>query len=120
VGEAELRLKHYPAALSAFETAAASPAQDPALRFRALAGSGLAHEEQRRWAQAKRFYDEVAAQSVDRELAAWAVKRRAAVAARLEPPRKAGEARAPERKKPEAARPEPARPETRRGAGGKP
>jgi TolA-binding protein len=83
VGESELKLKRYAAAHEAFEAAAAAPGQDATLRFRALAGSGLAMEEQRQWARALRYYDEVARDSPDRELRAWARARRADVAGRL-------------------------------------
>ena len=83
LGESELRLKHQAAALQAFQSALAREGLDPALRFRALAGSGLALEEQQKWAQAARYYDEVAAKSPDKTLRAWAKERRAAIAAKL-------------------------------------
>jgi hypothetical protein len=56
------------------------------MRYRALAGAGLAHEEQRQYKQAARFYEEVAAKSPDKTLASWAKERLAAVneAARAE------------------------------------
>ena len=46
LGESELRLKRHAAALTAFQSAVEVPGLEPALRFRALAGSGLALEEQ--------------------------------------------------------------------------
>lgn len=84
-GESELRLKHYPAALQAFQSALEVKGLEPPARYRALAGSGLALEEQQKWAQAARHYDEVAAKSPDKTLRAWAKERRAVVAAKLKP-----------------------------------
>jgi TolA-binding protein len=85
VGEGELKLKRYPAALRAFQWALGQDGLEPALRFRALAGSGLALEEQHKWAQAARYYDEVAGKSPDKTLRAWAKERRAAIASKLKP-----------------------------------
>ncbi len=85
LGESELRLKRYPAALQAFQSALQGGELESGLRFRALAGSGLALEEQQKWAQAARYYDEVAAGSPDKTLRAWAKERRAAVAGKLKP-----------------------------------
>ena len=85
VGESELRLKRFAPAHQAFQSAVEAAGQDAAVRFRALAGSGLALEEQRQWAQAAKYYEEVAAASPDKELRAWAKARRAAVAANLKP-----------------------------------
>jgi tetratricopeptide (TPR) repeat protein len=85
LGESELRLKRYGPALQAFQSGIETPGLEPALRFRALAGSGLALEEQQKWAQAARYYDEVAAKSPDKTLRAWAKERRAAVATKLKP-----------------------------------
>jgi tetratricopeptide (TPR) repeat protein len=85
LGESELRLKRYGPALQAFQSGIEIPELEPALRFRALAGSGLALEEQQKWAQAARYYDEVAAKSPDKTLRAWAKERRAAIAAKLKP-----------------------------------
>ena len=83
LGESELRLKHYPAALQAFQSALGRGGLEPPLRFRALAGSGLALEEQQKWAQAARYYDEVADKSPDKTLRAWAKERRATIAPKL-------------------------------------
>jgi TolA-binding protein len=85
LGESELRLKRYPTAYQAFQQAVEAPAQEPALRFRSLAGIGLVMEEQRQWAQAAKYYDEVAAKSPDTTLRNWAKERRAAMAAKLKP-----------------------------------
>lgn len=89
LGESELGLKHQAAALQAFQSALAREGIEPALRFRALAGSGLALEEQQKWAQAAKYYDEVAAKSPDKTLRAWAKERRAAIAAKIKPEGKA-------------------------------
>ena len=85
LGESELKLRRYAAALQAFQSAAEAPGQDPALHFRALAGSGLAHEEQKQWAQAAKYYDEVATKSPDKTLQSWAKQRLAAIQPRLKP-----------------------------------
>ena len=93
IGESEMKLRHPAQALSAFQAAADTPGLESALRFRALAGSGLAHEDQKQWTQAAKCYEEVAAGSPDKTLASWAKTRRAAIAANLKP--KAG----PEKKR---------------------
>jgi tetratricopeptide (TPR) repeat protein len=80
LGESELKQKHHAAAISAFKSATDASSIEPALRYRALAGTGLAHEEQRQWSQAAKFYEE-AAKSPDKTLASWAKERLAAVAA---------------------------------------
>src|SRR5258705_536770 len=79
LGESELKQKRHAAAVAAFKSAAEAPALEPAIRYRALAGTGLAYEEQRQWAQAAKFYDEVASKSPDKTLASWAKERLAAV-----------------------------------------
>jgi TolA-binding protein len=83
LGESELKQRRHAAAIAAFRSAADAPAIDSAMRYRALAGTGLAHEEQRQWAQAAKFYEEVAAKSPDKTLASWAKERLAAVRASL-------------------------------------
>ncbi len=80
-----MKLRHPAQALPAFQAAADTAGLEPALRFRALAGSGLAYEDQKQWAQAAKSYDEVAAGSPDKTLAGWARTRRAAIAAQLKP-----------------------------------
>jgi len=80
LGESELKQKHHTAAIAAFKSATDASSIEPALRYRALAGTGLAHEEQRQWSQAAKFYEE-AAKSPDKALASWAKERLAAVAA---------------------------------------
>jgi len=69
--------------VAAFKSAADAGAIEPAMRYRALAGTGLAYEEQRQWGQAARYYDEVASKSPDKTLSAWAKERLAAVNANL-------------------------------------
>jgi TolA-binding protein len=83
LGESELKQRRHAAAITAFKSAADAPAIDPAMRYRALAGTGLAYEEQRQWAQAAKLYDEVAAKSPDKTLASWAKERLAAVSASM-------------------------------------
>ena len=84
LGESELKQKRHAAAVAAFKSAAEAPALEPAMRYRALAGTGLAYEEQRQWAQAAKFYDEVATKSPDKTLASWAKERLAAVNTNLQ------------------------------------
>jgi len=83
VGESEMKLRHPAQALPAFQAAADTAGLEPALRFRALAGSGLALEDQKQWAQAAKYYDEVAEGSPDKTLAGWARTRKATIAANL-------------------------------------
>jgi TolA-binding protein len=85
IGESEMKLRRPAQALTAFHAAADTPGLEPALRFRALAGSGLANEEQKQWTQAAKYYDEVIAGSPDKTLAGWAKTRRAAIAPNLKP-----------------------------------
>lgn len=85
VGESEMKLRRSAPALTAFQAAADTPGLEPALRYRALAGCGLAYEEQKQWTQAAKYYDEVAAGSTDKTLSGWAKTRRAAIAPNLKP-----------------------------------
>ena len=89
VGESEMKLRRPVQALPAFKAAADTPGLEPALHFRALAGSGLAHEDQKQWAQAAKYYEDVAERSPDKTLANWAKTRRAAIAANLKAASKA-------------------------------
>src|SRR5258707_657164 len=79
LGESELKQRRHAAAITAFKSAVEAPALDSAMRFRALAGTGLAHEEQRQYGSAAKLYDEVASKSPDKTLASWAKERLAAV-----------------------------------------
>jgi tetratricopeptide (TPR) repeat protein len=101
LGESELKQRRHAAAISAFKSAAEAPALDPAMRFRALAGTGLAHEEQRQYGPAAKFYEEVATKSPDKTLASWAKERLAAVnaAARSGPAEKTTPRKSPPAKK---------------------
>jgi hypothetical protein len=56
---------------------------EPGVRYRALAGLGLAHEEQRSWRPALAAYESVASRSPDATLRDWAKERAAAVKAQL-------------------------------------
>ena len=82
-GESELKLKRFPTAAKAFEAAADVKTADAAVRYRALAGLGLAREEQREWRSALVAYESVAAKSPDPTLRDWAKERVAAVKQRL-------------------------------------
>ncbi len=81
IGEAQLKAKQQGAALQSFQSVAAIAGVDPGLRFRALAGSAVAQEEQQQWAEAQKLYEEVAADSPDQALRQWARERVAAVKA---------------------------------------
>jgi len=85
LGESELKQKRASPALQAFRAAAEAGSDDPAVRYRALAGAGLALEEQGKLSEAVRYYDQVAADCPDKELRAWARTRKTAVAAQLKP-----------------------------------
>ena len=80
IGEAELNLGRYAAALQSFE-AAAGPGAEREVRSRALAGRGLACEKLRRWPEALRLYQEVVTSSHDAELRQWAQDRALAMKA---------------------------------------
>jgi len=86
LGESELKQKRPSPALQAFQAAVqAAGSDDPAVRYRALAGAGLSLEEQGKLSEAIRYYDQVAADCPDQELRAWARARKTAVAAQLKP-----------------------------------
>ena len=82
-GEGELKQRRFAPAHQAFQSALQVPDISSQVRYRALAGSGLAMEEQKQWDQAARYYDEVIAKSPDKTLKAWAKERRDAVATQL-------------------------------------
>ncbi|MEK7363245.1 MAG: tetratricopeptide repeat protein [candidate division NC10 bacterium] len=86
MGESDLKQRRFQSALKTFQEAAAAEGADPALRFRALAGSGLAHEELGQSKEAARLYAEVAADSPDAALKKWAQERLKAVRAKAKPP----------------------------------
>ncbi len=79
VGEAELKQRHFPQAAKAFEAVGAIPDVEISSRFRALAGLGLAREEQKEWKAALAAYETVATKSPDTTLRDWARDRVAEV-----------------------------------------
>jgi len=81
-GEAELKLKRLPAAAKAFESVVAMKNAEAAVRYRALAGLGLAREEQKDWKAALTAY-EAASRTPDATLRDWANQRAAAMKKRL-------------------------------------
>jgi TolA-binding protein len=85
-GESELKLKRYAAAERAFEAVGGVEGADAGVRYRALAGLGLAREEQKELRAALTAYESVAAKSPDPALRDWAKQRASAVKARLDAP----------------------------------
>jgi TolA-binding protein len=79
VGEAELKQKRFAQAARAFEAVGAIKDVEADSRFRALAGLGLAREEQKEWKAALAAYEVVAAKSPDTTLRDWAKERVAEV-----------------------------------------
>ena len=80
-----MKLRRPAPALTAFQAAADTPGSSRAA-LRALAGDrGSRTRTREQWAQAAKYYDEVAAGSPDKTLAGWAKTRRAAIAAHLKP-----------------------------------
>jgi TolA-binding protein len=75
VGESELKLKRFPQAAKAFEAVGAINDVEPNARYRALAGLGLAREEQKEWKAALAAYEMVAGRSPDSTLREWARER---------------------------------------------
>ena len=86
VGESELKQKRYAEAAKAFESVGAVPEIESSVRFRALAGLGLAREEQQSWKAALSAYEAVVNRSPDATLRDWARERVAAVKARMAKP----------------------------------
>jgi TolA-binding protein len=86
VGESELKQKRFGAAAKAFETVGTVSEVEGSVRFRALAGLGLAREEQQEWKAALTAYEAVANRSPDATLRDWARERAGAVKARLAKP----------------------------------
>jgi TolA-binding protein len=81
-GESELKLKRFAPAAKAFEAVGAIPDVEADVRFRALAGLGLAREEQKEWKAALAAYDTVVKKSPDATLRDWARQRMTEVKAR--------------------------------------
>jgi len=82
-GEAELKLKRFVEAVKSFEAVVEVKNLDASVRYRAVAGLGLAHEEQQAWKPALSAYETVASQSPDPALREWAKERAAVVKNRL-------------------------------------
>ena len=85
VGESELKLKRFPQAAKAFEAVGALGDIEAGVRYRALAGLGLAREEQKEWKAALTAYEAVAGRSPDSTLRDWARERVAAMKSQLKP-----------------------------------
>jgi TolA-binding protein len=83
VGESELKQKHFAAAAKAFEAVGTGSDVEGSVRFRALAGLGLAREEQQEWKAALTAYEAVANRSPDATLRTWARERANAVKTRI-------------------------------------
>jgi TolA-binding protein len=79
VGESELKQRRFPQAAKAFEAVGTVNDVEASSRFRALAGLGLAREEQKDWKAALTAYETVASKSPDATLRDWARERVAAV-----------------------------------------
>jgi len=86
VGESELKQKRFAAAVKAFEAVGAVSEIEGSVKFRALAGLGLAREEQQEWKAALTAYEAVANRSPDPTLRDWARERVTAVKARVAKP----------------------------------
>ncbi len=82
-GETELKQKRYADAVKAFESVIAVEGVEAAVRYRALAGLGLAHEELVQLKPALTAYEAVATKSPDASLREWAQARVKAVKQRL-------------------------------------
>jgi TolA-binding protein len=79
IGESELKLKRFPQAAKAFEAVGTVGDVEAGTRYRALAGLGLAHEEQKEWKAALNAYEAVAGRSPDSTLREWARERATAM-----------------------------------------
>jgi TolA-binding protein len=103
VGESELKQKRFASAAKAFDAVTDLEEADAGVRFRALAGLGLAREEQQEWKAALTAYESVLNRSPDATLRDWARERAKAMRARLDAAKKPAPKAAP---KP-AAKPAP-------------
>jgi TolA-binding protein len=83
IGESELKLKRFPQAAKAFEAVGAVGGVEAGVRYRALAGLGLAREEQKEWKGALTAYEAVAERSPDSGLREWARERVTAMKTQL-------------------------------------
>jgi TolA-binding protein len=82
-GESDLKLKRFAEAAKAFEGVTSVEGIDAGVRYRAVAGLGLAHEERQQWRPALTAYESVAAKSPDAALRDWAQERVKVVKGRL-------------------------------------
>jgi TolA-binding protein len=85
-GEAELKLRRYPEAVKAFQGVGSVEGVDASVRYRAVAGLGVAHEEQQHLKPALAAYEMVVSKSPDPRLREWAQERVKAVKGRLAKP----------------------------------
>jgi TolA-binding protein len=83
-GEAAMKVKHFTAAVKAFEAVGVVGDVDGALRYRALAELGVAREGQKNLRAALEAYEAVAEHSPDPALREWARERADALKARVE------------------------------------
>jgi len=79
VGESELKQRRFAPAAKAFESVGSASDVEAGVRFRALAGLGLAREELKEYNAALTAYEAVAKNSPDTTLRDWARARAAAV-----------------------------------------
>jgi TolA-binding protein len=98
-GESELKLRRFSTAVKAFEAVGGVKNVEASVRYRALAGLGLAREEQREWRAALAAYESVATRSPDVTLREWARERATAVRGRLPKSGAAPAEKAPAEKK---------------------
>jgi hypothetical protein len=80
---------------------------EPGLRYRALAGSAIAHEEQKHYADALPLYEEVWKNSPDDTLRTWAAERVKTVRDRLRAAEKPALKPQPAPKTPQKPTPKP-------------
>jgi len=83
VGESEIKLGRYSAAAKAFETVGGVKGVDPGVRYRALAGLGLAREQLKDLRGALTAYESVVRGSPDATLRDWARDRAQSVKSQL-------------------------------------
>jgi len=86
VGESELKQKRFAPAAKAFEAVKSVGDVDAGVRYRAMAGLGLAREEQQDWKAALAAYESVVNRSPDATLRDWARERATAMKSRLAKP----------------------------------
>ena len=97
-GESDLKLKRFAEAAKAFEGVTAVEGIDAGVRYRAVAGLGLAHEERQQWRPALTAYEAVASKSPDAALRDWAQERAKVVKGRLATAPKGSDGKGPDSK----------------------